>query len=203
MHNVSFRKLICPTLMVGLLTSCNNIETPPSSFEPATTTTAETTTTIDEDALIPFDDFEVFEEDGEYYFTINQEGMEGCYYTISVFYGNKAIEYVSGDGYLKSAYGEFFDDVDETSSDTTTTDKHSKDDDDNDETSTTTEVTTISTEELVGKDGKWTFKCVAEGTDYVEIKLINEYGDVRFKCQYTCIVDTHMEAHMYYTNINY
>lgn len=205
MSNISFRKYLCPIVItLGLFTSCDNIEVPPNDFVPDISTITEVTTTIDENALIPFNDYEIFEENGEYFFTINQEGMEGCYYTISMFYGSTVIEYVSGDGFIKSGYGEFSDG--DTLGGEVTTKKElddSEEDDDGDNEVVTITEETISIENLVGKDGKWTFKCIGEGTDYFEIKLINEFGDVRYKSQYTCIVDTHLEAHMYYTNINY
>ena len=79
-------------------------------------------------------------------------------------------------------------------------------DDDEDITTTLDDKYTLSEDKiksLIGKDGKWTFKCISEGTQYIEIKLINEFGDIRYKSQYTCIVDTHLEPHLYYTNINY
>lgn len=204
MSKISFRNFVIPIILsLGLFSACSNIETPPSDLV-TTTTTQITTTTIDENALIPFNDFEVFQENNESFLTINQTGMEGCYYTISMLYGNKVIEFVSGDGFQKSGYGEFAD-GDTINGEVTSLedDNNNEDNQDDSEDTTTTEETTISVDDLIGKDGKWTFKCVSEGTDYVEIKLINEYGDVRFKCQYTCIVDTHLEAHMYYTNINY
>lgn len=197
-------KAIPIVIFLAMLTSCNNLEQ--SNIEQVTTTsTMETVTTIDENALIPFNDFEVSEDNGEYFVTINQEGLEDCYYTISLLYGNKVIEYVSGDGFKKSAYGEFADG--DTLEGDINIDTSDDDDDDNDhddeDITTVTEETTIPIEDLLGKDGKWTFKCVSEGTEYIEIKLINSFGDVRSKCQYTCIVDTHLEAHLYYTNINY
>ncbi|MGN1411492.1 MAG: hypothetical protein ACI4WH_03150 [Oscillospiraceae bacterium] len=202
MFKTSFIKAIPMVMSLVMLTSCNNLEQ--SNVEQVTTVsnTTEAITTIDENALIPFNDFEVSENNGEYFVTINQEGLEDCYYTISLLYGNKVIEYVSGDGFKKSAYGEFADG--DTLEGNINIDTDDDDDNNYDEDVTTvTEETTIPIENLLGKDGKWTFKCVSEGTEYIEIKLINSFGDVRSKCQYTCIVDTHLEAHLYYTNINY
>lgn len=211
MNRMYLYKIILPISIVSLMTSCTNlIENEDLGTSSSQTTTIETskevtTTTMEENLLIEFNEYTyVQNDDGTFNFTITQEAMEDCYYTISLMYDDKIIEFVEGDGYLKSDYGLF---AGETLEETSTENYGEEDIEDEEEEVTTTEDTSKLSEEkiksLLGKEGKWTFKCISEGTQYIEIKLINEYGDVRYKSQFTCIVDTHLEPHLYYTNINY
>jgi hypothetical protein len=192
-------------LSLSTLTSCNSLEIEEelgvyigaTTHETTTaTTTTAITTTEDVEELIEFQDYTVTEnDDNTYSFTISQEATTDCYYTISLMYDDRITEYVSGDNYIKSAYGEFADDEDGNVLETTTPEDG--------EEIETEEVTTIDIESLLNKKGEWTFKTTSEGTQYIEIKLINSYGDIVGKYQLTCIVDTHLEPHMYYTNFNY
>lgn len=213
--NKYFNKIILIISIISLLTSCNNLselENLGSSNAEVTTvgTSKDTdvTTTLEQDLLIEFNDYTYQKnDDGTFNFTITQDAMEGCYYTISLMYDDKITEFVSGEGYLRSDYGLFAGETsEETSSNEDEEDDNDNDDEDEDITTTLDDKYTLSEDKiksLIGKDGKWTFKCISEGTQYIEIKLINEFGDIRYKSQYTCIVDTHLEPHLYYTNINY
>lgn len=198
MFKTFFAKFIPLILLVILLTSCNEITNNDENL--VTTTEITTETSANENALIPFTDFEVSTQNGESFVTIYQDAMEDCYYTISILNGN-VLEFQSGNGFVKSAYGEFSD------GDTLDGELSSNDDDDDFESDISdkeeNQEEKLDIDSMLGNRGEWTFKCVSEGTDYIEVKLITKDGDVRFKCQYTCIVDTHLEAHMYYTNINY
>lgn len=200
MKKVSVIKLFILMFVTSFLVSCNSLELGDSSnLDTESTTTTNATTTIDDsNLLIEFKDYTTSKnDDGTFNITINQEAMEDCYYTISLMYDGNILEYIEGEGYLESNYGKFASNNDDDI--VTTINENSKEDSD------TTTVTT-SKEDLkskFGKAGKWTFKTISEGTEYIEINLINSYGDIVSKIQFTCIVDTHLEPHMYYTTINF
>ncbi len=196
MKKVSIAKLTISIMLVLLMTSCTSLESRiGESVEVTTEQVSETTTATTEDTtlLIEFNDYTITEnDDGTFNITITQEAVEDRYYTMSLMYDDRIVEYVSGDGYYESAYGSF----DEETIVTDSTDTESVE----------SSVTTLSKDELearLGKEGKWVLKSTSEGTQYVEIKLLNSYGDVCTKYQLTCIVDTHLEPHLYYTTINY
>lgn len=199
MKKVSVIKLFILMFATSFLVSCNSLELGDSSnLDTESTTITNATTTIgDSNLLIEFKDYTTSKnDDGTFNITINQEAMEDCYYTISLMYDGNILEYIEGEGYLKSHYGKFANDDEDI---VTTINEDSEEDSD------TTTVTT-SKEDLkskLGKAGKWTFKTISEGTEYIEINLINSYGDIVSKIQFTCIVDTHLEPHMYYTTINF
>ena len=208
-------KIILLISIISLSTACNNLngfeDLDSSNTEVTTIETSKevitTTTTSEQDLLIEFNDYTYQKnDDGTFNFTITQEAMEGCYYTISLMYDDTITEFVSGDGYLRSEYGKFAGETSEETSSNEDEEDNNDEDENEDITTTLDDKYTLSEDKiksLIGKDGNWTFKCVSEGTQYIEIKLINEYGDIRYKSQYTCIVDTHLEPHLYYTNINY
>jgi hypothetical protein len=196
MKKVSIAKLTISIMLVLLMTSCTSLESRiGESVEVTTEQVSETTTTTTEDTtlLIEFNDYTITEnDDGTFNITITQEAVEDRYYTMSLMYDDRIVEYVSGDGYYESAYGSF--DEETIVTDSTDTERVEP------------SVTTLSKDELearIGKEGKWVLKSTSEGTQYVEIKLLNSYGDVCTKYQLTCIVDTHLEPHLYYTTINY
>jgi hypothetical protein len=197
MSKYLIKRLVACVSLLALLTGCtdlNGMEYIPT--ETTTTTTMETTitTTMDTELLIEFEDYtSTKNDDDSYNFTITQDATDDCYYTISLMYDDRITEYVSGDFYIKSAYGMFADE------DTTMETTVPEEEEDSEEVTTTE----LDLESFLGKEGKWTFKTISEGTQYIEIKLINSYGDTVGKYQLTCIVDTHLEPHMYYTNINY
>ncbi|MCC8068236.1 MAG: hypothetical protein LIO71_00485 [Ruminococcus sp.] len=216
MNRIYLSKMILPISIIPLMTSCYSLTDSLGTSNSQTTTTIDTTTETsidltttleDETLLLEFTDYTYFQnDDGTFNFTITQEAMEGCYYIISVMYDGNVIEFVEGDGYLKSEYGLFADETLEETSNADDEQEYQNDDADQEEVTTTDDSYKLSEEKiksLMGKEGCWTFRCISEGTQYVEIKLINEYGDVRYKLQFTCIVDTHLEPHLYYTNINY
>ncbi len=196
MKNVSIAKVIISIMLVLLMTSCESLEE--RLGESAEVTTEQTeqvtedtiTTTEDTSLLIEFNDYTTTKnDDGTFNITITQDAVEDSYYTLSLMYDDRIVEYVSGEGYYTSAYGSFEEETIVT--------------DDEDDTEI---VTTLSKEELeskLGKEGKWVLKSTSEGTQYIEIKLIDKYGDIYAKYQFTCIVDTHLEPHIYYTTINY
>lgn len=199
MKKVSVIKLFILMFVTSFLVSCNSLELGDSSNLDTESTTTNATTTIDDsNLLIEFKDYTTSKnDDGTFNITINQEAMEDCYYTISLMYDGNILEYIEGEGYLESNYGKFASNNDDDI--VTTINENSEEDSD------TTTVTT-SKEDLkskFGKAGKWTFKTISEGTEYIEINLINSYGDIVSKIQFTCIVDTHLEPHMYYTTINF
>lgn len=201
MEKVSIIKLFILISVISLLVSCDSLELGDSnqddSFKNTETTNITNDTTVgNSDLLIEFKDYTTSKnDDGTFNIIINQEAMEGCYYTISLMYDGMVLEYIQGEGYLKSNYGKFAND-----DDTITTINE------NTEEYIDTTIVTTSEQDLkssFGKAGKWTFKTISEGTEYIEINLINSYGDIISKVQFTCIVDTHLEPHMYYTTINF
>lgn len=198
MNSSSATKLTLAVAALLLTTACSSLElghsdSPPEYTTQSTTTAQTSQTSIQEDLLIEFTDYTTTKnEDGTFDITITQEATEGCYYVLSMMYDGNVLEYVDGDGYLESHYGEF---ANLNGGDESTTSVEG----DGTEEPTTTD----ASKSTVGKEGKWTLRSVSEGTEYVEIELIDQYGDVVYKSQYTCIVDTHLEPHIYYTNINY